>query len=60
MIFYSEKEEKRLEKQIEELGPEGLEELQTRLDEAINSQHLPGKEVLAEIPLGNADTINFR
>ena len=56
----SEKEEKRLEKQIEELGPQGLEEMQTLLDAAIDSQHLPGKEVLTEIPLGNADTIKFR
>ena len=56
----TEKEERRIEQQIEDLGPEGLEEKQKLLDKAIDSQHLPGKGVLNQIPLGNVKTIKFR
>ena len=56
----SEKEDERLERQISSLGPEGLQRKQEELERAINSQKLPQSEVLDKIPLGNADTIQFR
>ena len=56
----TEKEERRIVQQIEDLGPEGLKEKQSLLDKAIDSQHLPGKGVLNQIPLGNVKTIKFR
>ena len=56
----SEKEEKRLEEQIKNLGPEGLKEKERILEAAIESQQLPGEDVLGKIPLGNVKTIEFR
>ena len=53
-------EEARVEKQVEELGPDGLEEKTRIVEEAIESQVLPGMDVLKKIPLGDVDTIQFR
>ena len=57
---FTKEEEERLKNQIEYLGKEGLEEKQKILDNAIESQKLPSKEVLDKIPLGNVDIIEFR
>ena len=46
--------------QVEQLGPGGLREKQRLLEAALESQHLPGEEVLEKIPLGSVDTIQFR
>jgi len=56
----AEKEEARLKKQIEELGTKGLEEKEEILENAIESQKLPGEEVLQKIPLGTVESIEFR
>ena len=56
----AEKEETRLKKQIEELGTKGLEEKEEILENAIESQKLPGEEVLQKIPLGTVESIEFR
>jgi len=56
----TEKEEKRVQKQIEDLGQDGLKEKATIIENAIESQVLPGKEVLEQIPLGDVNTIKFR
>jgi len=53
-------EDARVEKQVEELGPDGLEEKARIVEEAIESQMLPGMDVLKKIPLGDVDTIQFR
>lgn len=53
-------EEARLEKQIDDLGPEGLVEKQRIVEEAIETQMLPGMDVLKKIPLGDVSTIEFR
>ena len=47
-------------RQVEQLGPGGLREKQRQLEAALESQHLPGEEVLEKIPLGSVDTIQFR
>ena len=56
----AEKEDARLKKQIEELGTKGLEEKEEILENAIESQKLPGEEVLQKIPLGTVESIEFR
>ena len=56
----TEKEEQRIEKQIQDLGPAGLARKQQELEMAIDSQKLPGREVLEKISLGNVETIQFR
>ena len=56
----TEKEERRIEKQIQDLGPAGLARKQQELEMAIDSQKLPGREVLEKISLGNVETIQFR
>jgi len=53
-------EDARIEKQVEDLGPAGLVEKETLVENAIESQMLPGTEVLQKIPLGDVDTIQFR
>ena len=47
-------------RQVDQLGPGGLREKQRQLEAALESQHLPGEEVLERIPLGSVDTIQFR
>merc|ERR1711892_799888 len=54
------KEEARVQKQISDLGTEGLKEKEIKIEKAIESQKLPGKEVLERIPLGDVNTIKFR
>ena len=54
------REEIRLEEQIANLGTEGLKEKERILEAAIESQQLPGEDVLGKIPLGNVSTIEFR
>ena len=56
----TEKEELRIEAQIQDLGAAGLARKQEELEMAIESQKLPGDEVLEKIALGNVDTIQFR
>jgi Zn-dependent M16 (insulinase) family peptidase len=56
----TENEEERVQQQIKELGPEGLKEKGDEIENAIESQELPGKAVLEKIPLGDVDTIKFR
>ena len=56
----TEKEEERIEKQIQDLGPAGLARKQEELEMAIDSQKLPSHQVLEKIALGNVDTIQFR
>lgn len=56
----TEKEEARIERQINDLGPEGLEDKERIIEAAIDSQMLPGMDVLTKIPLGDVDTIQFR
>jgi len=56
----TEKEDERVQKQIEDLGTDGLKKKAMEIENAIESQVLPGKEVLEEIPLGNVETIKFR
>merc|ERR1719341_2178362 len=53
-------EDARVEKQVEDLGLDGLEEKARIVEEAIESQMLPGMDVLKKIPLGDVDTIQFR
>jgi hypothetical protein len=50
-------EEERIQKQIDDLGPEGLTEKDNIIEAAIESQILPGKDVLKKIPLGDVTTI---
>jgi len=57
---YTEKEEARLKKQIEDLGPDGMKQKQQELEAALASQTLPPNEVLTKIPLGDVDKIQFR
>ena len=56
----TEKEELRIEAQIQDLGAAGLARKQEELEMAIESQKLPGHEVLEKIALGKVDTIQFR
>ena len=56
----TDEEDARVEKQVEDLGPEGLSENARLIEEAIESQMLPGMEVLQKIPLGDVTTIQFR
>ena len=56
----TEKEERRIEKQIQDLGPAGLARKQQELEMAIESQKLPGREVLEKIALGTVESIQFR
>ena len=56
----TDKEEARVQEQIEELGPDGLTEKENAIENAIESQILPGKDVLEKIPLGDVNTIQFR
>jgi len=42
------------------LGPEGLKEKERLIEEALESQMLPGMDVLTKIPLGDVDSIQFR
>ena len=56
----TEKEELRIEAQIQDLGAAGLARKQEELEMAIESQKLPGDELLKKIALGNVDTIQFR
>ena len=53
-------EDARVEKQVEDLGLDGLEEKARIVEDAIESQMLPGMDVLKKIPLGDVDTIQFR
>ena len=53
-------EESRIIDQVEALGKEGLAEKGKILEEAIESQELPGMDVLTKIPLGDVDSIQFR
>ena len=54
------KEEARVQKQIDDLGPEGLKEKEIKIEKAIESQKLPGKDVLERISLVDVNTIKFR
>merc|ERR1711892_436144 len=56
----TEKEDERVKKQIEELGPEGLVEKGNIIEAAIESQILPGMDVLKKVPLGDVNSIKFR
>jgi len=56
----TEKEENRVKQQVANLGPEGLKTKQEKLEHAIESQVLPGKDVLEKIPLGDVNSIEFR
>lgn len=56
----TEKEEMRILKQVSDLGTEGLMEKHTVIENAIDSQKLPGHDVLEEIPLGDVNAIKFR
>ena len=53
-------ENKRLEAQIEELGPEGLARNGKRIEDALESQILPPPEVLKSIPIADVNAIQFR
>jgi len=57
---YTEMEEKREKKQIEDLGPEGIEKKKQELETALESQTLPGNDILTQIPLGDVEKIQFR
>jgi len=54
------KEETRIKRQIEKLGPSGLEEAGQLVKDALKSQILPSQEVLLRVPKGDVDSINFR
>ena len=53
-------EANRIEKQIETLGEEGLKRKAEELAAALDSQTLPGDDVLEKIPLGDVNQIQFR
>ena len=53
-------ENKRVEAQIEKLGPDGLEKAENSITEAIKSQLLPPPEVLKTVPVADVDFIKFR
>jgi len=57
---YREEEEEREKKQIEELGEEGLKKKGEELQAALDSQVLPGDDILTKIPLGDVNKIQFR
>ena len=57
---YTEMEEARTKKQIEDLGPEGMEKKKQELEAALESQMLPSNEILTKIPLGDVEKIQFR
>ena len=56
----TDKEEARVQEQIELLGQDGLTEEENAIENAIESQILPGKDVLEKTPLGDVNTIQFR
>ena len=53
-------ESERLEKQREDLGPEGLEAKGKAIQEALDSQILPPPEVLKSVPIADVNSIQFR
>ena len=53
-------EKERTEKQVESLGEEGLAQKAQELKAAVESQTLPGVEILEKIPLGDVNQIQFR
>ena len=53
-------ENKRVEEQIEKLGPDGLEQADKNIHEAIKSQLLPPPEVLKTVPVADVNFIKFR
>jgi len=55
-----EKEKVRLERQIAELGPEGMKEKKQELETALATTMFPPNDVLAQIPLGDVAKIQFR
>jgi Zn-dependent M16 (insulinase) family peptidase len=57
---YTEKEEARTKKQIEDLGPDGIKKKMEELEAALESQTLPSDEILTKIPLGDVEKIQFR
>jgi len=57
---YTEQEEARTQKQIEDLGPEGMKKKMQELEDALESQTLPPNDVLTKIPLGDVEKIQFR
>jgi len=57
---FTEEEEIRIAKQIKDLGTQGLKDKGKEIEDALESQKLPGKEVLNKIPLGDVDIIKFR
>ena len=57
---YNQKEKKRIEEQKAKLGQEGLDKKREELEAAIASKVLPGEKILAKIPFGDVDKIQFR
>ena len=55
-----EEEEAREKRQIEDLGEEGLAAKAKELQQALDSQVLPGDDILTKIPLGDVNKIQFR
>ena len=53
-------EKLRTEKQIKDLGLDGLAEKAKELENAVASQTLPGEDILQKIPLGDVNKIQFR
>ena len=53
-------EEEREKRQQEALGEEGLRAKELELQAALDSQVLPGDDVLTKIPLGDVEKIQFR
>ena len=53
-------ETKRIEEQIAELGPKGLQDAAVNVEDAIDSQVFPPNEVLESIPTANVTSILYR
>jgi len=57
---YQKDEEERIKRQIEALGEKNLALKAKELKAALDSQVLPGNDILTKIPLGDVDKIEFR
>ncbi len=56
----TEAERARVERQKARLGPEGLAAATKAVEEAVESQRLPPKEVLKKVPVAGVEGITFR